>query len=210
MQGECYWAGARAPKWQERWDRLIEAITVIRALWAGQAVEHKGTYYDVNAKLEDAPRKPIPLITAANGKKSMRLAGQHGDGLISDPKSWKQWKSEWEAGARGAGKNPSTMPVIIEHYVVVGDKAEAEKAAELWFDVRDPAQIQRRADAETPLDEVMKGWPTGTDPAAHIKAARELFDSGVSVVNVHSGQADQKRVIEFYAQHVLPAFKQSG
>ena len=208
------------PKWQERWDRLIEAITVIRALWAGQAVAHKGTYYDVNAKLEDAPSKPIPLITAANGKKSMRLAGQHGDGLISDPKSWKQWKSEWEAGARAAGKDPSTMPVIIEHYVVVGDKAEADKAAELWrfgpkswkglFDVRDPAEIQRRADAETPLDEVMKGWPIGTDPAAHIKAARELFDSGVSVVNVHSGQADQKRVIEFYAQHVLPSFKQSG
>jgi len=208
------------PKWQERWDRLIEAITVIRALWAGQAVSHKGTYYNVDAKLYDPPSKPIPLITAANGKKSMRLAGQHGDGLISDPKSWKQYKSEWEAGARAAGKDPSTMPVIIEHYVVVGDKAEANKAAELWrfgpkswkglFDVRDPAEIQRRADAETPLDEVMQGWPVGTDPAVHVKAARELFDSGVSVVNVHSGQADQKRVIEFYASRVLPSFRQSG
>ena len=76
------------PKWQERWDRLIEAITVIRQLWGGGEVDFKGKFYTVNAKLYDPPARPIPLLTAANGKKSMRLAGQHGDGLISDPLSW--------------------------------------------------------------------------------------------------------------------------
>jgi hypothetical protein len=35
----------------------------------------------------------------------MRLAGQYGDGLITDPRSWKQYKSEWEGGTRlGAGR----------------------------------------------------------------------------------------------------------
>src|SRR3978361_1946669 len=47
-------------KWQERWDRLIEAITVIRALWTGQDVAFKGKYYEVNAKLFDPPARPIP------------------------------------------------------------------------------------------------------------------------------------------------------
>ena len=28
------------PKWQERWDRLIEAIDIIRALWTGNPVQH--------------------------------------------------------------------------------------------------------------------------------------------------------------------------
>ena len=60
------------PKWQERWDRLVEAITVIRQLWTGQDVSFKGKYYTINAKLYDPPSRPIPLLTAANGKKSMR------------------------------------------------------------------------------------------------------------------------------------------
>jgi F420-dependent hydroxymycolic acid dehydrogenase len=205
------------PKWQERWDRLIEAITVIRQLWTGQDVAFKGQYYTVNAKLYDPPAQPIPLLTAANGKKSMRLAGRHGDGLISDPLSWTKYKSEWEAGAREAGKNPGDMPVLIEQYVVVGGQQAAQQAAELWrfgpkawkglYDIPSPLNIQQQADAGTPIDEVVKGWAIGTDPAVHIKKMHELFDSGVTIVNVHSGQPEQAKVIEFYGTHVLPAFK---
>jgi F420-dependent hydroxymycolic acid dehydrogenase len=88
------------PRWPERWERLIEAISVIRALWSGQEIRHQGKYYTVNTKLYDPPARPIPLLTAANGRKSMRLAGQYGDGLITDPKTWKQYKTEWEEGAR--------------------------------------------------------------------------------------------------------------
>ncbi|WP_428488057.1 TIGR03557 family F420-dependent LLM class oxidoreductase [Rhodopila sp.] len=206
------------PKWQERWDRLIEAMAIIRQLWTGQEVSHKGTYYTVNGKLFDPPAKPIPLLTAANGKKSMRLAGQYGDGLITDPMSWQKYKTEWEAGAQAAGKNTADMPVMLEHYVVVGDEAAAKQAAQLWrfgvkawhnlFDVPSPERIQQRADAETPLDQVMKTWAIGTDPAVHIAAAQKLFESGVTIVNIHSGQPDQKRVIDFYAEHVLPRFPQ--
>ena len=32
----------------------------------------------------------------------------------------------------------------------------------------------------------------------------ELFASGATIVNVHSGQADQRAVIDFYGSHVLP------
>jgi F420-dependent hydroxymycolic acid dehydrogenase len=94
------------PKWQERWDRLIEAITIIRQLWTGQDVFFKGRYYSINAKLYDPPSRPIPLLTAANGKKSMRLAGQYGDGLVTDPLSWMKHKSEWEEGCALCWKEP--------------------------------------------------------------------------------------------------------
>jgi F420-dependent hydroxymycolic acid dehydrogenase len=204
------------PKWQERWDRLIEAIGVIRELWTGQHVSHKGTYYTVEATLLDPPKRPIPLLTAANGRKSMRLAGQHGDGLVTDPRTWKQHRSEWEVGARSAGKNPAEMPVLVEHYVVVGNDNDAKRAAELWrfgpkafksyYNIADPRQIQQRAESEVPLEQVVKEWPISTDPEVHIAAVRELLDSGATIVNIHSGQPDQKRVIEFYASHVLPKF----
>ena len=206
------------PKWQERWDRLIEAVGIIRDLWTGQPVARKGKYYTVDAKLYDPPAQPIPLLTAANGRKSMRLAGQYGDGLVTDPLTWKQHKSEWQAGARDAGKDPADMPVLVEQFVAVGDKTEAERAAELWrflpkgfkkyYNVADPAQIQQRADAEVSLDQVMQGWPIGANPEVHVKAIQELFDSGVTIVNVHSGEPDQKRVLDFYAKQVLPKFRQ--
>jgi hypothetical protein len=53
----------------------------------------------------------------------------------------------------------------------------------------------------------ISSWAIGTDPAVHIKKMHELFDGGVSIVNVHSGQPDQKRVMELYGMHVLPALK---
>jgi len=73
--------------------------------------------------------------------------------------------------------------------------------------VPSPVEIQRNAAADTPLDEVLTSWVVGSDPAIHIRKMHDLFDSGVSIINIHSGQPDQARVIDFYAEHVLPAFK---
>jgi hypothetical protein len=58
------------------------------------------------------------------------------------------------------------------------------------------------------MEVVQTSWAIGTDPAVHIRKMHELFDSGVSIVNVHSGQPDQARVIDFYGEHVLPTFRQ--
>lgn len=205
------------PKWQERSERLIEATELIRRLWTGEPVNHKGKYYNVNARLYDPPVKPIPLLMAANGPKAMRRAGQYAEGLVTDPKTWKQHKNEFLEGAKAAGKDPASLPVLVEQYVIVGDKKDAEYAAELWrfgpkafksyYNVRDPQEIQRRADSEIPLDQVYGDWPVSTDPAPHLKTINELFDSGVSIVNIHTGQANQKQVIDFYAKEILPQLK---
>lgn len=208
------------PKWPERSERLVEATDLIRKLWAGGQVMHHGKYYQANTKLYDPPAKTIPLLMAGNGPKAMRRCGQYADGLITDPKTWKEHKSEFEAGARAAGKDPSKMPVLVEAFVTVGDKAEAKKAAELWrflpkafktyFDVRDPQEIQNQADREIRIDDLIADWAVGTDPNIHIKKTQELFDSGVWIVNVHSGQADQKKVIDFYGKEVLPKVRQGA
>lgn len=205
------------PDWEERWERLIEAIGIIRGLWTGQHVTHRGKYYAVDARLYDPPTEPIPILTAANGKKSMRLAGEHGDGLITDPKTWKEHRGEWEAGAKAAGKDPAAMPVIAETFVVVGDESDAKQAGALWrfipkafetyFGIGDPAEIQRRAEAEVPMDKLLGEWAIGTNPTVHIEAIQELFDSGVKLVNIHVGQANQKTAVEFYGTKVLPALR---
>jgi TAT-translocated FGD2 family F420-dependent dehydrogenase len=202
------------PAWEERWERLVEALHVIRALWAGEPVSHRGKYYRVSGRLYDPPAQPIPILTAANGKKSMRLAGKHGDGLITDPLTWRQHKSEWEAGAREAGKSPDEMPVLVEQFVVVGDEEDARRPASLWrflpkafkayYEVTDPAMIEKRADAELPIKEVIADWTISPDPDDHIAAVNALFDSGATIVNIHSGQTDQQKVIDFYGNWVIP------
>lgn len=202
------------PDWQERWDRLAEAIYIIRALWSGEHVVHDGKYYSVKAKLYDPPVQPIPLLVAGNGPKSIRLAAKYGDGLITDPKRWREHRAEWEQAACDAGKDPAKMPVLIEQFVVVGDKEEAKRWAELWrflpkgfdalYDLHDPAEIQRRAEREIPIDDVMAEWTIGSDPNRHAEAIDNLFESGATIVNVHAGQNDQKKAIGFYGSEVLP------
>jgi alkanesulfonate monooxygenase SsuD/methylene tetrahydromethanopterin reductase-like flavin-dependent oxidoreductase (luciferase family) len=205
------------PAWRERWDRLIEAVTIIRQLWTGNPLQYKGTHYTVNGRLYDPPAKPIPLLLAANGPKAMKLAGQHGDGLITDPQTWKEHKSEWESGARAAGKNPSEIPVLVETFVVVGEQSDAQTAAKLWnflpkafkgyHNIPDPVQIERQAQADLPLPKVYGEWTVSTDPNAHVQAIKKLFDSGATIVNIHSGQPDQQKVLDFYGREVLPRVK---
>jgi F420-dependent hydroxymycolic acid dehydrogenase len=205
------------PKWPERSERLVEATDIIRELWGGQQVEHQGKYYQVNMRLYDPPKTKIPLLMAGNGPKAMRRVGLHADGLITDPETWKEHREEFESGAREAGKDPSQMPVFVEQFVVVGDKKDAEASAELWrflpkawkpyFNIRDPQEIQRRAEAELPLEEVYKSFTVSTDPEVHVKALQEAFKGGATEVHIHSGQADQRRVIEFYGKEVLPRLR---
>ena len=108
------------------------------------------------------------------------------------------------------------MPVLVEKFVVVGEESDAQKAAALWrflpnafkglHKIPDPAVIQREAESEIPIEKVVGSWTVGTDPAVHIEAIQKLFDSGATIVNIHTGQQDQRRAIEFYGSKVLPHF----
>jgi len=205
------------PKWAERSKRLVEATDLIRDLWSGKQVNHQGKYYQVNARLYDVPSVSVPIFMAGNGPKAVRRSAHHGDGLITDPKTWKNSKEEFLTGARAAGKDPGTMPIVIEHFDGVGDKKDAEAAAQLWrflpkawnpyFNFPDPRMIEEHAAKEVPLEQVYADWPISTDPEVHAQALLALFHSGATAVLVHSGQPDQRHVIEFYGKHVLPSVR---
>lgn len=207
-------------EYEERADRMIEAVQVICRLWTGEWVDHKGEYYTVpQARIYDVPQQPVPIYIAAEGPKAMHKAGRYGDGLISDSKTILQpeMRQSFEEGARAAGKDPSTMPLLAEHFVVVGDRAEAEKAATIWrflpkawdpyVNVSDPREIERRAEQDVSLDEVMGMWTVSEDPDAHAQALHKLIDGGVTQIYVHAGNFDQIKAIEFYRTEVLPRVK---
>jgi hypothetical protein len=55
----------------------------------------------------------------------------------------------------------------------------------------------------------MSDWAVGPDPKIHIDKINALFESGVTNVVIHSGQADQKQVVDFYRTEVLPKVRQA-
>lgn len=203
--------------YRERGDRLIEAVKLIRRLWTGDWVSHDGRYYPIEqARLYDVPSQPVPIYFAAAGPKSMRLAGIHGDGLITSAENALQpeLRDAFREGARSAGKDPEAMPIVVEQMVSVSGPSEAAQDAERWrflpkaFESYvtdpDPRSIQRRAEADVPIDQVVAKFTVGEDPGIHIQALQKLIDAGVTHIFVHSAQQDQRKVINFYGRHVLP------
>ncbi len=81
------------------------------------------------------------------------------------------------------------------------------KAFKGYQNIPDPAEIQRRAQAELPLTKVYGDWTVSSDPKAHLQTIQSLLASGVTIVNIHSAQPDQKAVIDFYSKEVLPRVK---
>ncbi|WP_250009324.1 F420-dependent hydroxymycolic acid dehydrogenase [Actinoplanes sp. M2I2] len=206
-------------RYPERHDRLAEAIDLIREVWTGRRVSFRGTYYRTEQyKLYDRPARPVPIYVAASGPKSAYLAGQRGDGWITGAADFAkpQLQDAFAAGAAAAGKDPRTMPKLVETFVVVGGKAEAEYAARRWrftvdafgdlLYVPNPVTIQQRAEQRWSLPQVYANWPRGTDPDVHTAALQKIIDAGGTPM-VHSGQADQHRVIDFYGEHVLPRLR---
>ncbi|ANR91438.1 F420-dependent hydroxymycolic acid dehydrogenase [Mycobacterium avium subsp. avium] len=198
----------------ERHDRLTEAVQLIRQLWSGLRISFTGHYFQTNSvKLYDVPATPPPIFVAAAGPKSVRLAGQYGDGWISqahditDPKLL----AAFGVGARDAGRDVSALGKRAELFAVVGDNAVATRAATLWrftagaVDQPNPVEIQRAAESN-PIDKVLAGWTVGTDPAAHINAVQRILDAG-AIPFLHFPQDDPVVAIEFYRANVLPKLR---
>jgi TAT-translocated FGD2 family F420-dependent dehydrogenase len=197
--------------YRERHDRLVEAVALIRQLWSGQRISFQGKYFQTSQlKLYDPPPTPPPIFVAAGGPKSAHLAGRYGDGWISQASGVKDQKlvAAFNRGAHDSGRNPATLGKRAEMFAVVGDQNEILRAAELWrftggaVDQPDPVDIQRAAQAN-PLDKVIKGWTTGTDPATHIKAVQGVLEAGATPF-MHFAQRNPLAAIDFYRTAVLP------
>jgi coenzyme F420-dependent glucose-6-phosphate dehydrogenase len=105
----------RFPPYQERMERLEEAILLIRKLWTSKDYfNHEGKYYkSKNLFLYAKPKEKIPIIVSAFGERSAELAGKVGDGIIvlwERPQQKKELiLKRFAEAATTAGKDPETM-----------------------------------------------------------------------------------------------------
>lgn len=61
--------------------RVLETFTVARQLWAGETVDHDGTFTATDASL-NLPECEIPVYVGAQGPHMLRMSAKHADGVL--------------------------------------------------------------------------------------------------------------------------------
>ncbi len=88
-----------------RLDLLEEALLLVRRLFSGEAVTHRGRHYRVQGLTIAAPCPPPPLLVGGHGSRLLRLAA-HADvvniGFDLEPADWRRLRTRLE-GTRAAG-----------------------------------------------------------------------------------------------------------
>jgi len=214
-----YAATGMWPEYNEREERIHEAIDLIRQLWTGKEVTFKGKYYQTHkARLYTPPAQPIPLYMSALVPQSAAFAGKYADGLFTvggkKPEIYRQLLKNFEQGAREAGKDPAHMPRVIELNVEYEQNLEQAMQNHLkyWagsyvpalFDqkIYSPKMSAENGQIVTPQALKQAGC-ISANAQDHIAFARQFIDLGFDHLVFHSARQDQQAFIEAYSRDVV-------
>jgi coenzyme F420-dependent glucose-6-phosphate dehydrogenase len=195
------------PDWEIRAEMLEEAVAIIRDLWTGEEVSHRGDHYLVrNARLYTIPDEPPPIHVAAGGPDMATLAGRIGDGFIGTGPE----QEVIEAFRQAGGSGPRYGQVTV---CWAKTEQEARKTAREWWpnvavhgeasqELPSPRHFEQLTEKVTE-DEVAEAVSCGPDPAVHLEAIRRYVDAGYDHVYVHQVGPDQAGFIEFAQKELL-------
>jgi G6PDH family F420-dependent oxidoreductase len=201
--------GDRWPPADVRLEMLEEAVEVIRLLWTGEQVSHRGRHYTVeNARIYTLPEELPPIHVAAAGPKAATLAGRIGDGLVVvSPEASHREKFE-QAGGEG-------KPTFAQVQVCwAASEDEARKTALEWFpnialpgelsqELPVPAHFEQAVDVLSE-DDMAEIVACGPDPERHVEMIGRFADAGYENLYVHQIGPDQQGFIDFYRDEVMP------
>ncbi|WP_214408461.1 LLM class F420-dependent oxidoreductase [Sphaerisporangium fuscum] len=203
---------SRWPPASERLEMLEEAVELMRRLWSGELVTHRGTHYDVdNARIYTLPDQPPPVYVSAFGDKSIQLAGRIGDGYINTGPAAEMVRKFREAGGQGKPVQGGLKVCYAE------DAAQARKTVHrLWPNQGIPGEasqilpLPRHFEQLASLvteEEATAASPCGPDPEEHVRAIKQYIDAGFDEVYVNQIGPEQDAFFDFYAEQVLPRLR---
>ena len=203
--------GDRWPVADVRLEMLEEAVALIRLLWSGKAVNHRGRHYRVeHARLYTLPKAPPPILVSGFGPKAVDLAARIGDGYcITMPDA--ELISRFRSGG-GSGK-------LVQGGLKVcygSDEAEARRTVRrLWPNEGLPGELAQVLPMpehfEQATELVTEGMlaeaiPCEPDLERHARAIEKYADAGVDELYVHQIGTGHERFFEAYAREILPRF----
>lgn len=200
------------PPKAERNARLQESAEVIRALWRGETVTHRGHIVVEEARVYSLPEEPPRLLAAAVSEETAEWAGSWADGLITTGHPREEMSQMIEAFRRGGGKG---KPVRAQHGLSWAPREEdARRAAlEQWrfsvlgppriWDIRTPAEFAT-ATRHITEDDVTKVIRTSADLEQHAEWLAEYAEAGVDEVYCFNVGKNQREFIDAFGADVLP------
>ncbi|GAB3605754.1 glucose-6-phosphate dehydrogenase (coenzyme-F420) [Conyzicola nivalis] len=214
------------PEFKERYARLREAVSLMRALWTDDKVTFEGDYYSTHdASIYDRPEGGIPVYIAAGGPVVAGYAGRAGDGFICTSGKGMELYTEKllpavEAGAEKAGRDAGTIDRMIE--IKMSYDTDPEVALEntrFWaplslskeqkHDITDPTEMEAAADA-LPIEQVASRWIVGSDPDELTEKIGEYVSAGFNHLVFHGPGHDQRRFLELFERDLAPRIRALG
>ena len=202
------------PITDQRLEMLEEAIEVIRQLWTGEEITHRGRHYTVeNARIYTLPDLPPPIVMSGFGPKSAALAGRIADGYVStmpDAELLNAYRSNGGGGEASAGFK-----------VCWGENRDkcAELAHRLWRtsgvpgelsqELRSPALFDQAASKVT-VDDVAEAIPCGPDVEPIVAAAKKYLDAGFDRLYISQIGPAQDEFFAFVDDDLAPALETNG
>jgi coenzyme F420-dependent glucose-6-phosphate dehydrogenase len=205
----------------EQVERMAEALEVIRALWDGQRLTHKGRHFSTDgASLHTLPkeRRP-PIYVSAFGPRAAKVAGRLGDGLwtLADPEAVPEIIDAYRGAAEDAGREPGEI-VLQAGFSWASDDAAALEGARVWKgaqpkefykdDWHDPKAMYERGEELMSDEELREALIVSADPEEHVERIRRVESLGATTVALmNNSGADPHAAIEVYGREVLPRLR---
>ena len=201
--------GLHWPTAAVRREMLEEAVEIVRALFEGKNVNHRGEHFVVeHAQLFSVPQEPPPILLAASGPRSAALAGRIADGLIGvEPAP--EVVDAFEANG-GAGK-PRFGQI---HVCVDDDEARARRTAQrVWPNGALPGSTLTELAQPSAFEDVAglvseaqiaERVICGRDVDRHVEAIAAFAAAGFERVYVHQVGPDQDAFFRFARDELLP------
>jgi G6PDH family F420-dependent oxidoreductase len=201
--------GHRWPRPEVRLAMLEEAVDIIRRLWTGETVDHRGAFYEVeNARLFDPPEVDVPIVVSGFGPASIELAARIGDGY---------WGHSPDAEAierhRSAG---GTGPRYAQLNVCIGpDEAEARRTVHrIWPNAGVTGQLSQDLPTYSHFEDAAKmvteddavaSVPCGPDPGPVLESVKRFTEAGYDHLYFHQIGPDQEGFLRFFRDELAPS-----
>lgn len=199
--------GAAWPGSPVRRAMLTEAVEVIRTLWTGSVVNHRGTYYTVeHARLYTCPDVPPPIYVSGFGPESISLAAEIGDGFVSTQPAAdavRQYRDQagadkpTVAGAKGCFAATEEEAVTIAHRLWPTEGLPGELSQVL----PDPEHFAQAANLVTP-DMVKMAY--GPDPKPYLEMVDAYRGAGYDALHIAAVGPHYAELIDLLAREILP------
>lgn len=215
-------AGNPWPSNLERLQRLKEAIHLIKKLWTEEWVNFRGQYYWVkDSNLYTRPERPIPLYIAGLKPQAARLAGEEGDGFITNELDVESIKNKLlpavKEGTRRSGKDYDSLEKIL--FIPASYDEDLQKALQsirFWrgamikaffeVDVHDPRIIEENAQVigDDTLQEMLLVISNAEEG---IKKLKKYTDLGFNEIVLTNSSPNREKLINLIAEKIAPEFK---